>query len=397
MSLSPELQALRDEAMRVSCIDWAMRKRWKLGPGIDRAGPCPNCGGDDRFAIHTKKNSFNCRQCGLSGGGVIDLVMKTEGLDFVKAAELITGRRADQPVDPARARRLAAEAKRAEERRAREDESYREKARREGYQIWRSGKPIGSPEGEMVRLYLERRGIGGALPYLTSASLRALAAHPWWEVSGRERVELHAGPAMLAPVLSPDGRFGAVHQTWLDLEQPKGKLSLPPDAKGRPRPAKKARGHVGGGAIRLYTPMSRVPGQGQPQVTATRIVMGEGIETTLTPLAWAFEPDTAYWAGVSLGNMAGRAMRDAAGHVVHDQPDMNDPNAFVPPGWCAELIYLSDGDDPKSHIHDKLKRGLRRAMRARPGLRGFIVPAPAPGTDMNELAMALRQSSEVGA
>ncbi|MCB1516111.1 MAG: hypothetical protein KDJ19_00635 [Hyphomicrobiaceae bacterium] len=385
MSLTPELQALRDEAMRVSCVDWAIRKRWKLGPGIDRAGPCPNCGGDDRFAVHTRKNSFNCRRCGLAGGGVIDLVMKTEGLDFVKACELITGRRADAPHDPARARRLAEEARRSEEKRAREAERDRSAAIKAGWEIWQAAANMDPQAREMVAAYLERRGVAAAIPRLRRSAIRGLMALPWFEGTERGAIEIHRGPAMLAPVIQPDGTFGAVHQTWLDLAQPKGKLNLGNDERGKPRTAKKTRGHVGGGAIRLYTPKD-----------AFRLVMGEGIETTLTPLAWAFEPATAYWAGVSLVNMSGRAARDGAGHEIHDQPDMNDQNSFVPPDWCRELVFLSDGDDPKSRIHDKLKRGLRRAMRARPGLRGFIVPAPAPGTDMNELAMMLRQGEGVG-
>ncbi|MCC0024611.1 MAG: hypothetical protein H6874_10385 [Hyphomicrobiaceae bacterium] len=75
------VQALRDEAMRVSCVDWAIRKRWKLGPGIDRAGPCPNCGGDDRFAVHPEKAAKIAGAAGLRAAGVIDLVevMKTGG------------------------------------------------------------------------------------------------------------------------------------------------------------------------------------------------------------------------------------------------------------------------------------------------------------------------------
>ncbi|MGV3651043.1 MAG: primase-helicase zinc-binding domain-containing protein, partial [Devosia sp.] len=94
MSLRPELEALKAEALATSCIGWATRKRWKLSPGLDRAGPCPVCGGTDRFAIHTGKDTFNCRKCGLSGHGVIDLVVKTEHVEFVPACEIITGRKA---------------------------------------------------------------------------------------------------------------------------------------------------------------------------------------------------------------------------------------------------------------------------------------------------------------
>ena len=35
----------------------------KLNGKIERVGPCPKCGGVDRFSINTKKNLWNCRQC----------------------------------------------------------------------------------------------------------------------------------------------------------------------------------------------------------------------------------------------------------------------------------------------------------------------------------------------
>jgi hypothetical protein len=36
-------------------------------------GPCPKCGGRDRFSINTRKQLFNCRGC-RKGGDVIELV-----------------------------------------------------------------------------------------------------------------------------------------------------------------------------------------------------------------------------------------------------------------------------------------------------------------------------------
>ena len=57
--------------------------------------------------------------------------------------------------------------------------------------------------------------------------LRQFLAHPWSERQGDVRVTVHSGPAMIAAVQRPDGSFGAVHQTWLDLDQPKGKVVLP--------------------------------------------------------------------------------------------------------------------------------------------------------------------------
>ncbi|MBW2187561.1 MAG: hypothetical protein JRG71_14540, partial [Deltaproteobacteria bacterium] len=33
-------------------------------------GPCPNCGGTDRFMVWVERNKFNCRGCGATGGPV---------------------------------------------------------------------------------------------------------------------------------------------------------------------------------------------------------------------------------------------------------------------------------------------------------------------------------------
>jgi AAA domain/CHC2 zinc finger len=58
--------------------------------GKERVGPCPQCGGDDRFAIHTGKGVFNCRIC-KAAGDVIALVQHVRGCAFDEACEHLTG------------------------------------------------------------------------------------------------------------------------------------------------------------------------------------------------------------------------------------------------------------------------------------------------------------------
>lgn len=53
------------------------------------AGPCPLCGGRDRF--HVKGERFYCRQCRPRGGDVIDLVQLVEGISFKNACERLAG------------------------------------------------------------------------------------------------------------------------------------------------------------------------------------------------------------------------------------------------------------------------------------------------------------------
>ncbi len=60
------------------------------GAGVERVGPCPRCGGDDRFSINVSKQVFNCRGCG-GRGDVIDLVMFLDSCDFVRAGTALAG------------------------------------------------------------------------------------------------------------------------------------------------------------------------------------------------------------------------------------------------------------------------------------------------------------------
>jgi len=59
--------------------------------GVERVGPCPRCGGDDRFAVHLSKQVFNCRGCGAKGGDAIALVCFLDGCGFLDAVETLAG------------------------------------------------------------------------------------------------------------------------------------------------------------------------------------------------------------------------------------------------------------------------------------------------------------------
>ena len=55
--------------------------------GHEWIGPCPLCGGRDRFSINVRKQVFNCRVCQV-GGDVIQLVQHLDACDFAKAVDL---------------------------------------------------------------------------------------------------------------------------------------------------------------------------------------------------------------------------------------------------------------------------------------------------------------------
>jgi hypothetical protein len=90
--MTPAFQDWIDHAKAAKIESVLNARNIKLkGHGVNLAGPCPNCGGTDRFAVHIGKQQFNCRGCGGSGGGAISLVRFLDGGTFLQAVETITG------------------------------------------------------------------------------------------------------------------------------------------------------------------------------------------------------------------------------------------------------------------------------------------------------------------
>lgn len=339
--------------------------------GAELVGPCPRpgCGGNDRFSVNTRKNVFNCRTCGAAGDQVA-LVQLVLGMGFPDALGWLCG-----PKPELTAAELAQREKAAQEnaeRRAREDNAFRAKAIADARRIWEEGVPA---EGTAVRAYLERRGITAQLLPALPVCIRLHPARPYMIGEGNGWRELHRGPAMLAAIQGPDGKFCGVLQTWIDLDQPKGKLKLRDPAKPDDfLPAKKIHGSKKGGAIRLRPkPLS---GQG--------LVVGEGIETTFSALV-ADLSGSAFWSGVDLGNMSGQRML-GKGQKYAGIPDLTDEDAFVPPGWVRQLLFIQDGDSEPRLTRAKLLAGCRRAIAKVPGLTAGIVPVPV-GQDLNDVLM----------
>lgn len=343
--------------------------------GNELVGPCPLCGGRDRFGINLRSNAFLCRKCDLRGGDQVALTMGVLGMDFRAALQWICG---DAPaeIDAAeleRRRKRAAEVERKQREAA---ERYRAHAIRDARTIWAKSRP--GSEG-VVRAYLAARGLGSDVLPVLPGDLHFIARHPYVKKIGGQLVTAHTGPAMIAAVRRPDGAIMAAHQTWIDPAPPHGKAQI--SQEGESLPAKMVRGSKKGGAVRLFTPER-----------FDTLVMGEGIETTLTAAAaWGRDLDpvrTAYWAGVDLGNMSGR-MQGGKGMKYAGLPDMGDAEAFVPPPWIRRLIFIQDGDSNPRATRARLLSGLRRAMAHIHGLRGQIVHA-GDGVDLNDVLTGAR-------
>jgi DNA primase len=79
--------------------------------GVEHAGPCPLCGGEDRFIVFEQDQRFWCRQCGINGD-VIELVKTVDNVDFKAACEQL-----GLQLDGKPARRRPAAPRRSEPRR----------------------------------------------------------------------------------------------------------------------------------------------------------------------------------------------------------------------------------------------------------------------------------------
>lgn len=335
--------------------------------GAEWTGPCPQCGGTDRFSINTRKDLFQCRRCGAAGDQV-RLVEFVRGIGFRAALDWLCG--PSQDLTP---EEIAAREKRQAEHqaaKAREAARYRREAIAAAREVWEQGVPA---EDTLVRDYLTRRGIARHLfPRLPAALRFHPACRYMVQTTGHQWREVHRGPAMLAAIQGPDGKFAGVHRTWLDLDQPKGKARITDPDTGEVLATKKSLGSKKGGAIRL-----RSGGN------VTRMIMAEGIETTLS--AAIADPDAHIWCGIDLGNLSGQMMH-GRGLKYKGIPDMEDADAFVPPAWVRELIFIRDGDSDPRMTQARMLSGCRRAMALRPGLRAWVVPVPE-GMDLNDVLM----------
>ncbi|UWQ77370.1 hypothetical protein [Leisingera sp. M658] len=341
--------------------------------GGEMQGPCPECGDAghnpatgpcDRFNVNIASKQWFCRKCKIAGGDQIELVREVKGCSFPEALEFLCG---EKPlnVDPevARKKRKKAEA------RARAEAARKNKWRQQSIDDARSIVARAGPGSRgIVGAYLRARGLSlDVIP----APLGYLLKHPYVVKRGGQNVTMHIGPCMIAPIV--DWRTGlvmAVHQTWVDINPPHGKATI--IYNGVTEKSKLTRGSVRGNFIPLITPAD-----------ADTMVVAEGIENTLAaylPKPPGFE-NAAYWAGVSLGNMAGKMLKSEKRGQLSGLPDMSAEEAFVPPPWVKRLVFIKDGDSDPVSTQKQLECGLLRARTARPGLRTGIVPAPA-GFDM---------------
>lgn len=172
------------------------RNKWKSilpALGVDakflsgKHGPCPVCGGSDRFRFDDKegKGTFFCNACGAGDG--FKLLSLVKGLSFREVADQIRPIVGDMPA--------------ARPGKARDSESVRAALK----SLWKSGKPLSGDD--FASQYLASRGVRvpdcASLRFSPSTSVRD---HPT-----QQRL-----PALLALVHGPDGRPSTIHRTYLE-------------------------------------------------------------------------------------------------------------------------------------------------------------------------------------
>jgi hypothetical protein len=235
------------ENARLTPIESVLETRgFRLKGNKERCGPCPVCGGTDRFSINTTRQIFNCRGCGGKGRGAIDIVRFLDECDFRTAVETLAGKHANDPVPvrPAPAKPV--------------DDS-REYQIASALKIW--GASV-NPRGTLAELYLNGRGL------------------ELGEDLAGEVIRWHAGlGAMVALFRNIEtDEPQAVSRTYLSPEATKTERWFI--------------GPVGGAAIKLDADETVLAG----------LHVGEGIETCMT--ARQYERRRPTWALGSAGALA---------------------------------------------------------------------------------------------
>lgn len=391
MSSDEEFNKWRDDAEAVDLVALIQGRGHKLKrQGSEWVGPCPRCGGTDRFSINPRERLFNCRSYG--GGSYIDAIMHIDDCSFLVACETLTGRPA--PARPRRTKKAVAKPieRRREEPLLKHDgqddgpppappsdagESRRsQRIRGRAADLFDDGRPI---VGTHAAAYLEARALTVTPDW--TADLRFVDRLPYY---GYEREddddqrELGEFPALLAAIRNIDGEIIGVHRTYLDRDEPR-KLTPPGD---RSRNAvKKVLGKSKCGMIWLSKP-------------GPVLLLGEGIETARSAYQLGYGgDDPAVASAVSLGNLAGGATgtlphpKIARRTIPNCDPDPEKPGAIIPPE-VEEVIILGDGDSDRPTTLAFLLTAGRRWQAE--GRRVFYAMAP-DGMDFNDALRARRE------
>jgi putative DNA primase/helicase len=272
------------------------RRGIRLRGRVERTGPCPICGGRDRFSINTKKQVWHCRGCEKGGDG-ISMAQHFDGGDFIDAIRTLTGIvDLDRPSasDPVK----QAEAQAKDEARAKDELADVRQRMAKARSIWQEA--ASTIEGTLVEVYLRVHRRLDVPDNISGSVVRFHGKCPFGTAHY---------PCMVALVRNViSDREQSVHRTALRLDGSPLKLDG--------RTARLSLGPTGGGAIKISD---------NAEVTAG-LTIGEGLETVIAAMmapTW-YRPA---WSLIDSGNLEKfpvlSGIESLTILVDHDRPDQH--------------------------------------------------------------------------
>lgn len=237
---------------------------------VNRHGPCPVCGGTDRFRFDDKDGlgTFFCTHCGAGDGP--KLAMLFLGIDFKAVADRIRSLHGEESRD-GRVDKLST----LESPATRQETS--EAKRQRMNTLWGKAMPVRAtdPAGRYLVSRLDK------MPERTGLRFQPRCPYP----------EGDTWPAMLAVFVGPDSTPSGLHRTYLTEDGRKAPVVSPKLSLGP---------LIDGGAVRL-APAGPVLG------------IAEGIETAL---AASILFDIPVWAALNANRLAAWQPPDSVREVV---------------------------------------------------------------------------------
>jgi hypothetical protein len=251
-------------------LETARRGIRLIGQGAERCGPCPVCGGSDRFSINTTKQLWNCRRCG-KGGDVLDLVQHLDGVGFKDAVKTLAGDER-KPVVPMRLPVTSTH----------DDPENSERALR----LWNDASPIA---GTIAEVYLHGRKLHD-LPGADVLRFRKYCPYD----GARQDCLL----ALYRDIVTDEPK--AISRTAIDADANKiGRMALGP---------------VKGCAVKIDADENVEYG----------LTIGEGLETVLAARQLGFRPSWSVGSDSGIRNFPVLSGIDALTILVdHDEADRN--------------------------------------------------------------------------
>lgn len=294
---------------------------------INKHGPCPVCGGKDRFRFDNKDQcgTFFCNRCGAGDG--FTLLQLFHGWDFKhvldRVGRIIGMRPEDKSSGPQHISKILENLQIIKKV---------QNAREVLNKTWKEARPV--EKGDPVSTYLKARGIElNRFPCM----LRYHPQLPYYD-NGKF---LRKFPAMLGLVSDVNNHNVTIHRTYLG-NNCKAHVSQPKKLMSPIRP-----GACQGAAIKLFEPLDG------------RLAVSEGIETAFS---FHIKNQLPVWATISAVGME---------------------KVILPPA-ASEIIIIVDND--KSGRGQKAAATLKKRLSAE-GRKVKCVMPPKIGQDFNDVLL----------